>query len=60
MAVNPGHPHAPQLPLSDATLGPQTARRAGSLRGHDHSPHGSATPKPLHRPIESPRVQMGG
>ncbi len=41
--------HGPNVVLYRA--GPQTARRAGSLRGHDHSHQSSATPKPLHRPI---------
>jgi hypothetical protein len=40
--------HGPNVVLYRA--GPQTARRAGSLRGHDHSRQSSATPKPLHRP----------
>lgn len=30
--------------------GPQTAQRAASLRGHNHSRQSSATPKPLRRP----------
>ncbi|MET9382942.1 DDE-type integrase/transposase/recombinase [Streptomyces sp. NPDC002928] len=37
-------------PLSRYRVELQTARRAGSLRGHDHSRQSSATPKPLHRP----------
>lgn len=41
--------HGPNVVLYRA--GQQTARRAGSLRGHDHSRQSSATPKPLHRPI---------
>lgn len=40
--------HGPNVVLYRA--GPQTARRAESLRGHDHSRQSSATPKPLHRP----------
>jgi hypothetical protein len=40
--------HGPNVVLYRA--GPQTARRAGSLRGHDHSRQSSATPKPLHQP----------
>ena len=40
--------HGPNVVLYRA--GPQTARRAGSLRGHDHSRQSSATPKPLPRP----------
>ncbi len=39
---------APSVVLYRA--GPQTARLAGSLRGHDHSRQSSATPKPLRRP----------
>lgn len=39
--------HGPNVVLYRA--GPQTARRAGSLRGHDHSRQSNATPKPLHR-----------
>jgi hypothetical protein len=46
--------HGPNLVLYRA--GPQTARRAGSLRGHDHSRQSSATPKPLHRPRAYPVV----
>jgi hypothetical protein len=40
--------HGPNVVLYRA--GPQTARRAGSLRGHDHSRQSSSSPKPLHRP----------
>ena len=47
--------HGPNVVLYRA--GPQTARRAGSLRGHDHSRQSSATPKPLHRPLKQ-RVAM--
>jgi hypothetical protein len=39
--------HGPNVVLYRA--GPQTARRAGSLRGHDHSRQSSATPKPFRR-----------
>jgi hypothetical protein len=48
--------HGPNVVLYRA--GPQTARRAGSLRGHDHSRQNSATPKPLHRPknLRSPSM----
>lgn len=46
--------HGPNVVLYRA--GPQTARRAGSLRGHDHSRQSSSSPKPLpdrlqHTPI---------
>lgn len=40
--------HGPNVVLYRA--GPQTARRAGSLRGHDHSRQSSSSPKPLRRP----------
>ncbi len=40
--------HGPNVVLYRA--GPQTARRAGSLRGHDHSRQSSSRPKSLHRP----------
>ena len=40
--------HGPNVVLYRA--GPQTARRAGSLRGHDHSRQSSSSPKPLPRP----------
>src|SRR5690606_8605611 len=40
--------HGPSVVLCRA--GSQTARRAGSLRGHDHSRQSSATLKPLRRP----------
>ena len=40
--------HGPNVVLHRA--GPQTARRAESLRGHDHSRQSSSSPKPLHRP----------
>lgn len=40
--------HGPNVVLHRA--GPQTARRAASLRGHDHSRQSSSSPKPLHRP----------
>lgn len=41
--------HGPNVVLYRA--GPQTARRAASLRGRDHSRQSSATPKPLRRPL---------
>ncbi len=40
--------HGPNVVLYRA--GPQTARRAGSLRGRDHSRQSSSSPKPLRRP----------
>jgi hypothetical protein len=40
--------HGPNVVLYRA--GPQTARRAGSLRGHDHSRQSSSRPKSLRRP----------
>jgi hypothetical protein len=40
--------HGPNVVLYRA--GPQTARRAGSLRGHDHSRQSSSWPKSFHRP----------
>jgi hypothetical protein len=40
--------HGPNVVLYRA--GPQTARRAGSLRGHDHSRQSSSRPKSFHRP----------
>ena len=38
--------------------GPETARIAASVRGHDHSPQSSSSPKPLRRPhaVRAPRV----
>ena len=40
--------HGPNVVLYRA--GPQTARRAASLRGRNHSRQSSSTPKPLRRP----------
>lgn len=40
--------HGPNVVLYRA--GPQTARRADSLRGHDHSRQSSSRPKSLRRP----------
>lgn len=40
--------HGPNVVLYRA--GPQTARRAGSLMGHDHSRQSSSRPKSLRRP----------
>ncbi|EFF91750.1 conserved hypothetical protein [Streptomyces sp. e14] len=47
--------HGPNVVLHRA--GPQTARRAGTLRGHDHSRQNSSSPKPLHRPLVQTRAQ---
>ncbi|WP_153547246.1 transposase [Streptomyces sp. RB17] len=41
--------HGPNVVLYRG--GPQTARRAGSLRGHDHSRQSSSRPKSLRRPL---------
>jgi hypothetical protein len=40
--------------------GPQTARRAGSLRGHDHSRQSNSRPKSLRRPLCSGAAHCGG
>jgi hypothetical protein len=42
--------HGPNVVLYRA--GPQTARRAGSVRDHDHSHQSSSSPKSLRRPKE--------
>lgn len=44
--------HGPNVVLYRA--GPQTARRAGSLRGHDHSRQSSSSPKPLRKLFGGP------
>lgn len=49
--------HGPNVVLYRA--GPQTARRAGSLRGHDHSRQSSSSPKPFHRPDAVCRPLVG-